>query len=335
MSIIPEDIIDQIKFIRSRCTEIKPLLAIQCLTYNHNPFLKDTLNGFISQKTNFPFVAIVHEDASTDNTAQILKEYMDKYPDIILPIFEKENQYSKRGAPLIEIIRQALRATGAKYIAICEGDDYWTNPHKLQEQVNYLESHPDYSLCYTKVSRYNQSSKTIEDEFGGPTESFESLLIQNTIPTLSCLILAQDFFDYYLQIEPAKRNWLMGDYPMWLYIAAKKKIKFININTGVYRILENSASHSRNLSRNLKFHISYREIALFFAEKFNSSNKSIVKTDLLFWEFAQEAVIEQKAKLKDKLHIFKILSNNKRKLAILLSLLSNKLFVKVIARKFK
>ena len=88
-------------------------------------------------------------------------------------------------------------------------------------------------------------------------------------------------------------------------------------------------------TRNLKFHISYREIALFFAEKFNSSNKSIVKTDLLFWEFAQKAVIEQKAKLKDKLHIFKILSNNKRKLAILLSLLSNKLFVKVIARKFK
>lgn len=126
----------------------KPLVAIRCITYNHEPYIRDALEGFVMQKTNFPFVAIVHDDASTDGTAAIIREYAAKYPDIIKPIYETENQYSKHDGSLRRIMNDAVLATGAKYIAYCEGDDYWTDPLKLQKQVDFLESHPDYSMCF-------------------------------------------------------------------------------------------------------------------------------------------------------------------------------------------
>lgn len=121
-------------------------LAINCITYNHEPYIREALEGFVMQRTDFRFVAIVHDDASTDGTAAVIREYAEKYPDIILPIYETENQYSKGDGSLGRIMQEARMATGAKYVAMCEGDDYWTDPHKLQKQVDFLESHPDYSL---------------------------------------------------------------------------------------------------------------------------------------------------------------------------------------------
>ncbi len=123
------------------------LVAIQCLVYNHEPYLRDCFEGFVMQKTNFRFVAIVHEDCSTDHSASIIREYEAKYPDIFRPIYETENQYSKHDGSLERIMNAAIDATGAKYIAMCEGDDYWIDPFKLQKQVDFLETHPDYSLC--------------------------------------------------------------------------------------------------------------------------------------------------------------------------------------------
>lgn len=126
----------------------KPLVCILTLTYNHEAYIRDTLDGFLAQKTNFPFVAIVHDDASTDGTAAIVRDYAKRAPHIIKPIYETENQYSKRDGSLGRIMSDALEKTGAKYVALCEGDDYWTDPLKLQKQVDFLESHPDYSMCF-------------------------------------------------------------------------------------------------------------------------------------------------------------------------------------------
>lgn len=136
---------NQIELIKAKCDKIKPKLAIRCITYNHGPYIKDALDSFVMQKTDFPFVAIVHDDASTDNTAEIIKEYAEMFSNIIFPIYEKDNQYSKKDGCLGNIMNEACKATGAKYIAFCEGDDYWTDPYKLQKQVDFLESHPDIS----------------------------------------------------------------------------------------------------------------------------------------------------------------------------------------------
>ena len=127
--------------------EEQPLMVtIRCITYNHEPYIRQCLEGFVMQKTNFRFEAIVHDDASTDGTAAIIREYAEKYPDIIKPIYETENQYSKRDGSLRRIMDAH---THGKYVAMCEGDDYWIDPLKLQKQVDFLEDNPEYGMVHT------------------------------------------------------------------------------------------------------------------------------------------------------------------------------------------
>lgn len=139
-----------------------PLVSICCLTYNHVQYVAACLDGFLSQKTTFGIEILVHDDASTDGTTDIIKDYAEKYPEIIFPLYEEENQYSKyHGA--MDIIFNYSRARG-KYIAYCEGDDYWTDPLKLQKQVDFLESHPEYSVCFHRCSKLNELTGTYEED---------------------------------------------------------------------------------------------------------------------------------------------------------------------------
>ena len=110
----------------------KPVVSIVCHTFNHVNFLKDALNGFLMQETNFPFEIILHDDASTDGTTEIVKEYSEKYPSIITPIIQTENQWSKGNTPRVFTFPNV----NGKYIALCEGDDYWISPKKLQTQID-------------------------------------------------------------------------------------------------------------------------------------------------------------------------------------------------------
>ena len=128
-----------------------PLVSIRCITYNQERYIAQALDGFLMQETNFPFEIIVHDDASSDRTSQIIKEYEKNYPKIIKPIYETENQYSKKDNTLDRIILPYLKG---KYTAYCEGDDYWTNKEKLQKQIDFLEQNTDYGFCCTDVDIY-------------------------------------------------------------------------------------------------------------------------------------------------------------------------------------
>lgn len=145
-----------------------PLVSIRCITYNHEPFIRQCLEGFVMQQTNFPFEAIVHDDASTDGTAAIIREYAEKYPDIIKPIYETENQYSKHDGSLRKIMDAHMRG---KYIAICEGDDYWIDPLKLQKQVDFMESHPECGLVHTYFNYVDVQGNIIPP----PTDFYKNL----------------------------------------------------------------------------------------------------------------------------------------------------------------
>jgi len=121
-----------------------PLVSIVCDTYNQAPYIRDALDGFLRQKTDFPIEVIVHDDASTDGTAEIVREYEAKYPELFRCVYRSENMYSHDPKILEHYVFPLARG---KYVAICEGDDYWTSADKLQKQVAYLEEHPDCSLC--------------------------------------------------------------------------------------------------------------------------------------------------------------------------------------------
>jgi len=121
-------------------------------------YIKDALEGFLIQKTDFPFEILINDDASTDSTADIIREYEAQYPNLIKPIYQTENQYSQGKKPNQEF--NFPRAIG-KYIALCEGDDYWTDPLKLQKQLDFLEENPEYGLVYTDVDFYYQRFRTV------------------------------------------------------------------------------------------------------------------------------------------------------------------------------
>lgn len=250
----------------------KPLVAIKCATYNHEPYIRDCLEGFVMQKTDFPFVAIVHDDASTDGTVAIVKEYAEKYPDIIKPIFETENQYSKPGKPLRKIMNEAVAKTGAKYIAMCEGDDYWTDPLKLQKQVDFMEANPDVGLVYTKAISINPI--TLEQDIYGNEGSFEHLCLNPSfIPTCTVVIRKSIYYDF---LSSQKGDiWPLGDVPCWLYFMRFSKIKILDVTMAIYRILPESASHSSNILKRANFINGAYDCRAYYAKNYHS--KSLCK----------------------------------------------------------
>ena len=233
--------------------QIKPLVAIHCLVYNHEPYLRDCFEGFVMQQTNFPFVAIVHNDASTDDSAAIIREYEAKYPHIFKPIYQTENLYSKRGFGAInDLIFAAIDQIGAKYIAMCEGDDYWTDPLKLQKQVDFMEENPECSLCFHKVNTLIQETGEIKEEFIVRDVPGRSDIIDlakgNYIHTPSVLF-RRSFLDLerYYKMMPC----LPGDYVMWMLLAEKGFICKIDEPMAMYRhgsgIWSNNGGNNQSL----------------------------------------------------------------------------------------
>ena len=220
----------------------KPVLvSVYCMTYNHVGYIRDALEGFVRQKTDFPFEVIVHDDASTDGTADIIREYEKKYPDIIRPIYQTENQYSKGINPYLAYIFPRLRG---KYVAVCEGDDYWTDPEKLQRQVDVLEEHPSCAACVhqTRVhdcrnGREWDLSILAQD---GPVAFADVLSKVNRIYHISSLM-----FRWAPEKElPAFMDKLgeVGDYPLSIFLALEGGIYYLNRTMSVYRWYSSPAS---------------------------------------------------------------------------------------------
>lgn len=264
-----------IAHIQEICQNLKPLLVIKCLTYNHGDYLSQALDGFIMQKTNFPFVVIVHEDASTDGTANILREYASRYPKLILPIFESENQYSMRDGSLDCIVDEAVKVTGAKYIAFCEGDDYWTDPLKLQKQVDYLEEHPDCSLCFNAIQVINEFTgkkyplAKVETRIYTANEIIETLLLQTASVIFRMNVLNSE---RYVNIK-ADKGILSGDICLYLAAASCGHIYCIADYMSIYRV--NSGGITNSMRRDPFIFVN--EVKLFikyFGDKYSRSLKN-------------------------------------------------------------
>ena len=226
------------------------LVSIACITYNHEKYIAEALDSFLMQKVNFKYEILIHDDASTDRTAEIIKSYHEKYPDIIKPILQEENKMSK-GVKKVNYKYNHSRAKG-KYIAICEGDDYWSDPDKLQIQVDYLEKHPECSMCFHASDIISGSKGKV-----GEMRPYNKDCISSTddiilgdggfIPTNS-IVYRKHAMDnapnFYIEAP-------VGDYPLQIITSSQSYAYYINKAMSVYRIgVVGSWTSTLNRSRN-------------------------------------------------------------------------------------
>lgn len=221
------------------------MVSIRCITYNHASYIRQCLDGFVMQKTNFRFQAIVHDDASTDGTTEIVREYAEKYPDIIIPMYEEENRWSKHDGSLFAIMLPLMKG---KYWAECEGDDYWTDPLKLQKQVDILENNPNVMMVYTAFDTVDEQNRRLcikkyQDyiNFSRSGDVFSRLLWRNHILTLTICFRREIIDSDIYKDAPSKL-----DYLYFLTAAAKGDCYFIKEVTGCYRITSTGAVATRS-----------------------------------------------------------------------------------------
>ena len=205
----------------------EPLLTIKCITYNHVSFIRDALHGFLIQRTDFPFRIVVHDDASTDGTQEIIKQYSEKYPHVIRAVLQETNLFSrglKRGPYVHPLV-------AGEYIAPCEGDDYWIDRHKLQRQVNFLSANPLYAastenaiIFFTEDGRFEAFSKQPEHDI-----DVIELLGPRPFTTASVVYRAAAIAGRSDALKIA------GDIGTWCYLATKGNIKYTPIYSSVYR----------------------------------------------------------------------------------------------------
>lgn len=208
---------------------MKPTVSILCITYNQEKFISKTLDGFISQEADFSYEVLIHDDASTDNTRAIIDSYASKHPGIFKTFYEDENQYSKG---TFDFVNDMFRASKGEYIAFCEGDDYWTDPQKLQKQVNFLRASTQYALCFhpVKIVYDDKSHEDIVSSVMNGTKKYTlgELLKDNYIYTCSVMYRRADYKNLVHSILPQ-------DLYLHLYHAQNGKIGFLKDVMASYR----------------------------------------------------------------------------------------------------
>lgn len=270
------------------------LVSALCRTYNQSKYITDTLNGFAMQQTAFPFVAVVIDDASTDGEQDMIKEYIERYFDCssesVFKQWETEDAhwtfarhlenencyfvvvYLKRNLHQEKDKKEALVKdwTNTKYVALCEGDDYWIDPLKLQKEVGFLETHEDYTMCCTG---FTQSFEGRDNEKSAIVYDFDEVTIEHLLKglwvgTLTVVYRREVMDDY----QPPIPNLPFGDLPFWCQLALIGRIKYFRDVTANYRCLSESACHSKDLKKQLRFGLDTMRAREYYALKTGKLN---------------------------------------------------------------
>lgn len=244
------------------------LVSISCLTYNHKEYIRNALDGFINQRTTFGYEVIIHDDASDDGTVEILKEYENKYPELFRVFYEEQNKYST--GEIGEILQNIdLNETRGRYIAYCEGDDYWIDNNKLQFQVDYMEKHPECSMTGHNVL-IRDMKKGIEYPMDGFFEEVDVTaedIIRNNRGAFqtSSFLIRKDVLPYYYKIQG---DCTIGDWPLKLVSSACGRIHYFDRLMSVYRYCH-SGAWSDSVDSNSVDHMRYRINMVRYFDRFN------------------------------------------------------------------
>ena len=266
----------------------EPIVSVCMITYNHGAFLATAIESILSQVTDYKFEIIISDDSSKDNTCEIIRKYAALYPDIIRPIYNKENIGMQRN------FAQSLMACKGKYIAVLEGDDYWTDSFKLQKQIDFLEQNPDYSMCITSIDLINKNGEKIDSPCGFTNFEKSSYTIEEYIVPSERLILVP-------MMTLVARNILIWPLPDFFYKVGtsdmvltllfflKGKLYYINEKTAVYR------EHLGGISKSVDFQLKLDRYVFDMFDGFNDYTRGkyyelikqrifpLSKTLLMYW----------------------------------------------------
>lgn len=300
------------------------MVSICCITYNHEKYIRQALDSFLMQKTNFKYEIIIHDDASTDNTANIIREYEKKYPDIIKPIYQKENQYSKGKKRIMNFTFE--KAIG-KYIALCEGDDYWIDENKLQIQVEYMEKNDECTFCFhdADILDINKNKKEhwkfYNKKFWKKNGNYNAgeLDLIDFIPTASYM--------FKRKLVENLPNWfekcVVGDRALKLIVTSNGYAHYIDKVMSIYRVgIGNSAMDKINRqNEDIKKAIKHADELKYIIDRFNSFTNYEYDKELTNSKYLIEiSILMKKNELKYLLkeRKYKNLLDNKTKFILLL-----------------
>lgn len=251
----------------------EPLVSVKMITYNHAPYIAQAIEGVLHQKTNFPFELVIGEDCSTDGTREIVLEYQKKYPDIIRVITSEQNVGARMNGYRTE------KACRGKYVTYCEGDDYWHNPYKLQKQVNYLENHAECGLVFSDYDVYVVATGeriqcfNIYRKKSFPSNPSICDIVEARCPIVTCtVVVRRNLLERVVDSDPIlyqSGRFLMGDTPRWAEISCLAKVAYINESLATHNVLLESAAHSSDVTKVLRFGKSGGELLLYLCDKFN------------------------------------------------------------------
>lgn len=242
------------------------MLSVIMTTYNHERYIAEAIESVLRQQTSFRVEIVIGEDCSTDRTLNIARDYQSMYPEGIRIVTSDENVGWRKN------YRRTIAAAKGKYIALLDGDDYFTHCKKLQMQVELLEADPEAGMCYTRSERVDETgNRTLYPE-GECQTSFEAMLRRN--PAENCTVVARRELveRYYDEIRPDLHpEWRTDDLPMWLWFAATGKYRAIDCPTAVHRVLRESVSHSPKYRDKIAFVDSLADISIWYDKRYNAS----------------------------------------------------------------
>ena len=241
------------------------MLSVIMTTYNHERYIAQAIESVLMQQTLFGVEIVVGNDQSSDRTANIVEDYRQRYPELIT-VVESSERVGMRAN-----YRRTVAAARGRYIAMLDGDDYFTAYDKLQKQVELLEENPEVGMCYTRSRRIDEEGNTTIYPEGECLTTLEAMLRRN--PAENCTVVARrDLVEqYYAEIRPEEHpEWLTDDLPMWLWFAARSEYRAIDRPTAVHRVLRFSVSHNPDYRKKIAFVDSLVDISLWYDERYNS-----------------------------------------------------------------
>ena len=304
---------------------MNPLVSVHMITFNHEKYISQAIESILAQRVDFAFEFIIGEDNSTDETRGIVSGYASNYPNLIKMISSAKN------VGVVENSRRVTAACQGKYIAYCEGDDFWQNRDKLQKQVDFLERNPEYGLVHTEFDVLNESNRKTNQNFNAENKIiipsgriFCELLdpAKYLIRTPTACFRKEYLLNFPIYEIMEKRGWHLDDLPLWLEIAHHSKIMYLSESCATYRVLPESASNTSDARKKVNLHRAVYDVRYFMIDRYGCSEKIKSKIDRYYsrallgdafqlkdMNIAQEAItmLEQKGlkpKIKDWLYFY-------------------------------